>query len=159
MYEKDGEKYFVVDGHVHFWDASPDNRIEAQQQYAKGWIESFYGYHQLGPEEYYWPMEKYQKYSEETMMKDLFEDGYVDVAVHHEILLAVFLVQDLRPFSKTRLAGSSIVRKVDLLFASFPRPFPTTRVPLYIANGIVKQDTSVSFSDNVRKTMPPPRAR
>ena len=24
VYEKDGEKYFVVDSHMHFWDASPD---------------------------------------------------------------------------------------------------------------------------------------
>jgi predicted TIM-barrel fold metal-dependent hydrolase len=70
-----------VDGHVHYWDASPENWVEGQEQYAKGWIESFYGYHQLGPEEYYWPMEKYQRYSEETMMKDLFEDGHVDKAI------------------------------------------------------------------------------
>jgi hypothetical protein len=49
LYEKDGEKYFVVDGHVHYWDASPENWIEGQEQYAKGWIECFYGYHQLGP--------------------------------------------------------------------------------------------------------------
>ena len=81
MYEKDGEKYFVVDGHVHYWDASPGNWIEGQEEYAKGWIECFYGYHKLGPEEYYWPMEKFQKYSEDTMMKDLFEDGYVDKAI------------------------------------------------------------------------------
>ena len=81
MYEKDGEKYFVVDGHVHYWDASPGNWIEGQEEYAKGWIECFYGYHKLGPEEYYWPMEKFQKYSEETMMKDLFEDGCVDKAI------------------------------------------------------------------------------
>ena len=58
MYEKDGEKYFVVDGHAHFWDASPENWVEGQEEYAKGWIECFYGYHQLGPEEYYWPMDK-----------------------------------------------------------------------------------------------------
>ena len=25
MYEKDGEKYFVVDSHMHYWDASPEN--------------------------------------------------------------------------------------------------------------------------------------
>ena len=25
MYEKNGEKYFVVDSHTHFWDASPAN--------------------------------------------------------------------------------------------------------------------------------------
>ena len=23
MYEKDGEKYFIFDSHLHFWDASP----------------------------------------------------------------------------------------------------------------------------------------
>jgi uncharacterized protein len=28
MYEKDGEQYFVVDGHTHFWNASPENRNE-----------------------------------------------------------------------------------------------------------------------------------
>ena len=92
MYEKDGETYFVVDGHVHYWDASPENWVEGQEKYAKGWIESFYAYHQLGPEEYYWPMEKYQKYSEETMMKDLFEDGYVDKAI--------FLPTNLREWYK-----------------------------------------------------------
>ena len=25
MYEKDGEKYYIVDSHLHFWDASPEN--------------------------------------------------------------------------------------------------------------------------------------
>ena len=25
MYEKEGEKYFVVETHTHFWDASPEN--------------------------------------------------------------------------------------------------------------------------------------
>jgi len=25
MYEKDGEKYFVVDTHMHYWNAAPDN--------------------------------------------------------------------------------------------------------------------------------------
>ena len=60
LYEKDGEKYFVVDGHVHYWDASPGNWIEGQEEYAKGWIECFYGYHKLGPDEYYWPMEKFR---------------------------------------------------------------------------------------------------
>lgn len=81
MYEKDGEKYFVVDSHVHFWNASPDNWVEGQERYAKGWIECFYAYHQLGPPEYLWPLEKYQQYSEDDLMTDLFEDGYVDKAI------------------------------------------------------------------------------
>jgi predicted TIM-barrel fold metal-dependent hydrolase len=81
VYEKDGEKYFVVDGHTHFWDASPANWVPGQEQYAKGWIECFHAYQSLGPAETHWSIEKFQKYSEETMMKDLFEDGHVDMAV------------------------------------------------------------------------------
>lgn len=79
MYEKDGEKYFIVDGHMHFWDASPEN---TKNEYGEGWINCFYGYHSaLSPEEYVWPFEKYRKYTEEDLMKDLFEEGYVDVAI------------------------------------------------------------------------------
>ena len=81
MYEQDAEKYFVVDGHVHFWDASPENWVPGQEQYAKGWIECFYAYHGLGPDEHHWPLDKYMKYSEEDLMRDLFEEGYVDKAI------------------------------------------------------------------------------
>src|ERR671922_199848 len=42
MYEKDGEKYFVLDTHTHFWDASPENWVKGAEQYAKGWIERFH---------------------------------------------------------------------------------------------------------------------
>ncbi|MDQ2725008.1 MAG: amidohydrolase [Actinomycetota bacterium] len=87
MYSKDGESYFVVDGHCHFWDASPDNWVKGQEQYAKGWIECFHAYQSLGPEDTHWPIEKFQKYSEETMMKDLFEDGYVDKAIFQSTYL------------------------------------------------------------------------
>ncbi|MET7994757.1 amidohydrolase family protein [Amycolatopsis sp. NPDC005232] len=81
MYEKDGEKYFVVDGHTHFWDASPANWVPGQEQYAKGWIECFHAYQSLGPADTHWPIEKFQKYDEETMMYDLFDAGHVDVAI------------------------------------------------------------------------------
>ena len=49
MYEKDGEKYFVVDGHIHYWDASPENWVPGAEQYAKGWIECFHAYMGLAP--------------------------------------------------------------------------------------------------------------
>jgi len=81
VYEKNGEKYFVVDGHTHFWDASPENWKPGQEQYAKGWIECFHAYQGLGPPETHWSLADFQKYSEERMMKDVFEDGYVDVAI------------------------------------------------------------------------------
>jgi predicted TIM-barrel fold metal-dependent hydrolase len=81
VYEKDGQKYFVVDTHTHFWDASPANWVPGQEQYAKGWIECFHAYQGLGPPETHWSIEDFQKYSEERMMKDVFEDGHVDIAI------------------------------------------------------------------------------
>ena len=81
MYEKDGEKYFVFDGHLHFWDASPENWAKGNEEYAKGWIECFHAYMGLAPQETHWDLEHFQKYSEDDLMKDVFEDGHVDVAV------------------------------------------------------------------------------
>jgi predicted TIM-barrel fold metal-dependent hydrolase len=81
MYEKNGEKYFIVDGHLHFWDASPENWIKGQEQYAKGWIDCFHAYMGLGPAETHWPIEKFMKYSEQDFVKDVFEDGGVDVGI------------------------------------------------------------------------------
>jgi predicted TIM-barrel fold metal-dependent hydrolase len=90
LYEKDGEKYFVVDGHVHYWDGSPENQ---QNIHGKQFIDCFYGYHSaLSPEEYLWPEDKFQKYSEEDMMHDLFEIGYVDVAIFQPTYLEDFYV-------------------------------------------------------------------
>ncbi len=87
MYEKDGEKYFVVDGHVHFWDASPENWVKGQEKYAKGWIECFHAYQGLGPAETHWTIEKFQKYSEEDFVSDVFDAGYVDVGIFNPTYL------------------------------------------------------------------------
>jgi predicted TIM-barrel fold metal-dependent hydrolase len=81
VYEKDGEKYFVVDGHMHYWDASPENWVPGHEQFAKGWIECFHAYQGLGPMETHWTLEHFQKYSEQDLMKDVFDDGHVDVAI------------------------------------------------------------------------------
>ena len=81
MYEKNGEKYYVVDSHMHFWDAGPDNWVPGAEQYAKGWIECFHAYMSLAPQNTHWPLEKFMRYSEDDLMRDVFEDGYVDVAV------------------------------------------------------------------------------
>jgi len=81
VYEKDGERYFVVDGHLHYWNAAPDNWVPGAERYAKGWIDCFYGYHGLGPEDTRWPLEKYQRYSEDDLMTDVFANGHVDVGI------------------------------------------------------------------------------
>ena len=81
MYEKDGEKYFVMDSHTHFWDASPANWVKGAEEYAEGWINCFHAYQGLGPPDTHWTIEDFQKYSPERFEKDMFEDGHVDVAV------------------------------------------------------------------------------
>jgi predicted TIM-barrel fold metal-dependent hydrolase len=81
MYEKDGEKYFIVDSHSHFWDASRDNWKPGREEYAKGWIDCFYGYHQLAPPETHWDYERYLKIDEPDFVRDVFEEGQVDVAI------------------------------------------------------------------------------
>jgi predicted TIM-barrel fold metal-dependent hydrolase len=78
MYEKDGEKYFVFDSHLHFWDASPDNWVKGQEKYAKGWIECFHAYQSLGPPETHWTIEHFQKYSADDFDRDVFQEGHVD---------------------------------------------------------------------------------
>ena len=87
MYEKDGEKYFVVDSHSHFWDASEENWVAGAEQYAKGWIDCFYGYHKLGPPEQHWDWNHYLKVSEEDFVRDVFDEGHVDVAIFQSTYL------------------------------------------------------------------------
>ena len=87
MYEKNGEKYFIVDSHMHMWDASPENWVKGQEAYAKGWIDCFHAYMGLGPPETHWPIEKFMKYSEDDFVKDVFEDGGVDVGVFQSTYL------------------------------------------------------------------------
>jgi len=81
MYVADGEQYFIVDSHIHHWNASPANWVPGAEKYAKGWIECFYGYQGLGPADTRWSLEHFQSYSEDDLMKDVFEDGHVDVAI------------------------------------------------------------------------------
>jgi uncharacterized protein len=84
----DGEEIFVVDSHVHFWDGSPEN---IANRYGQGWLDCFYDYHKnLSPPEWVWSKELYAKYPEEQIMKDLFEEGYVDVAIFQPTYLRDF---------------------------------------------------------------------
>ncbi|MQA84623.1 MAG: amidohydrolase family protein [Streptosporangiales bacterium] len=90
MYQKNGDRYFVVDGHVHFWDGSPANQ---RNKYGEGFIGCFYDYHRnLSPEEYVWPREKFERYAEDDLMSDLFDRGHVDVAIFLPTYLTDFYV-------------------------------------------------------------------
>jgi len=88
MYSKDGEDYFVLDAHVALWDARPENQLNV---HGKQFIDCFYDYHRnLSPESERWSYEDYLYYGGERLMKDLFEDGYVDHAIFQPAILGAF---------------------------------------------------------------------
>ena len=88
MYRENGEDIFVIDGHMHLWDASTQNQ---RNQHGEAWIKCFHDYHTaLSPAEHVWPLEKYRKYGEETLVNDLFFDGYVDVGILNSTYLYEF---------------------------------------------------------------------
>ena len=71
MYEKDGEKYFVVDSHIHYWNGRPENN---KNRFGAGFTACFYDYHKnLSPAEYAWTPEKFGAYTEQDLVHDLFE--------------------------------------------------------------------------------------
>ena len=105
MYESNGEKYFVVDGHMHYWNAAPDNWVPGAEKYAKGWIECFHAYQGLGPPETHWSIEHFQKYSEDDLMKDVFEDGYVDVAIFQPTYLKEWYKEGFNTTERNALMG------------------------------------------------------
>jgi uncharacterized protein len=88
MYSKDGEDYFIVDAHIALWDARPENQLNV---HGKQFIDCFYDYHRnLSPESERWSYEDYLYYGGERLMKDLFEDGYVDHAIFQPAILGAF---------------------------------------------------------------------
>ena len=88
MYRHDGEDVFVIDAHVHDWDASEENIIhEGGEQF----IQCFHDYHTaFTPEERQWDMDEYRKYSDERMVRDLFRDGHADMAIFQPTALSEF---------------------------------------------------------------------
>lgn len=108
MYEKDGKQYFIFDSHIAQWDASPANQAN---RYGEGYINCFYDFHRnLGPEEYHWPMEEFEKISEESLVRNVFDLGYADRAILQTVILKDFFVE-----------GFSTVARHGLLAERHPR--------------------------------------
>ena len=88
MYEKNGEKYYVVDAHVALWDGRESN---LKNIHGKQFIDCFYDYHKnLSPEEVVWDYDSYTYYGGDRLMKDLFDEGYVDHAIFQPAFLGDF---------------------------------------------------------------------
>ena len=89
MYITDkGEKVFVMDGHTHLWDARKDNR---KNRYGSTFIETFWNGHTgMSPPENVWDLNRFEYYGAKAAEKDLFEKGYIDVAVMQPTYLYEF---------------------------------------------------------------------
>ena len=85
-----GEEIFIIDGHIHNWNASKANQ---KNVHGKQFIDCFYGYHAfLSPKEKLWSLEKFEHYGTEQLYNDLFVDGYDDMAIFQPTYLKDFYV-------------------------------------------------------------------
>ena len=107
---------------MHYWDASPANWVKGAEQYAKGWIECFHAYQSLGPPETHWTIEHFQKYSEDDLMKDVFEDGYVDVAIFQPTYLKEWYAEGFNTTERNATMGEKHPGK----FITTPGSTPAT---------------------------------
>ena len=83
----------------------PANWVKGAEQYAKGWIECFHAYQGLGPQETHWPIEKFMAYTEDDLMKDVFEDGYVDIAVFQPTYLKEWYTEGFNTTERNAALG------------------------------------------------------
>lgn len=85
-----GEEIFIIDGHIHNWDGSKANQ---KNVHGEQFIGCFYAYHNfLSPKEKLWPREKFERYGAEQLYRDLFVDGYDDMAIFQPTYLKDFYV-------------------------------------------------------------------
>ncbi|MFC6823822.1 amidohydrolase family protein [Halopelagius fulvigenes] len=79
---------FVIDSHIHFWDASEENIVH---EGGEEFIRCFYDYHTgFTPADREWTLEEYRKYSKERMLDDLFGNGMVDMGIFQPTHLEEF---------------------------------------------------------------------
>ncbi len=113
MYNKDGESYYIVDSHIHFWNGGPRNQ---KNRYGKGFTGCFYDYHaNLSPESEKWTLEKFGSYTEEDLMHDLFEVGYVDKGIFQPTYLNDFYIEG---FNTTERNGALAEKHPDKLITN-----------------------------------------
>ncbi|MBY6677666.1 amidohydrolase [Rhodococcus sp. BP-332] len=110
MYTKGDNSFFIVDAHVALWDARPENQ---RNIHGKQFIDCFYDYHRnLSPESELWPYDEYLYQGGDRLMKDLFEDGYVDHAIFQPAHLGEFYVNG---FGQTEEAWALTAQNPDKL--------------------------------------------
>ena len=133
---------------MHYWNAAPDNWVPGAEQYAKGWIECFHAYQGLGPPETHWTIEHFQKYSEDDLMKDVFEDGHVDVAIFQPTDLKEWYTEGFNTTERNAEMAQEAPRQVHLQHQL--RPARRRRGP-----GAARGATSSSTAARASSSTPP----
>ncbi|WP_158735906.1 amidohydrolase family protein [Alteribacillus sp. YIM 98480] len=106
----DGEELFIIDAHIALWDASKENQLN---NHGEEFINCFYDYHRnLTPPEYHWDKKSFLKYSKETLISDVFNKGYCDMAIFQPVPLTDFYKE---PFGD--------IKKNDELVKQYPGRF------------------------------------
>jgi uncharacterized protein len=83
-----GKKFLSLTRILHCGIGSKENQLNI---HGDEFISCFYDYHtNLSPKEYHWPKEKFLKYSEETLINDVFVKGYSDMAIFQPVWLKEF---------------------------------------------------------------------
>ena len=114
MYEKDGEKYFIFDSHLHFWDASPENWVQGPRGVRRrAGSSASTPTRASGPAETHWSLEHFQKYSVEDFEKDVFDEGHVDKAVFQSTYLKEWYTNGLQRHRAERRAARPVPRQAD----------------------------------------------
>ncbi|MEO0822344.1 MAG: amidohydrolase family protein [Pseudomonadota bacterium] len=94
----DGKEIFVIDGHIHYWDGSPENH---RNVHGKQFIDCFYAYHtNLSPESERWEKSKFVKYGPEDVYRDLFIEGPDDMAIIQSTHLRDFFNTGFNPIER-----------------------------------------------------------
>lgn len=107
-----GDKVLVVDGHIHLWDARPENR---RNRYGLTFIESFWGSHVgMTPPAERWSFERFLHYGVDGAAKDLFVDGYVDHAIMLPTNLTDFFVDGFNTVEQCAAFKTAYPDKVTL---------------------------------------------
>ncbi len=98
MFTYEGEDIFVIDGHIHMWDASDENiKTEGGRQF----IDCFYDYHTgFTPEERQWDYEEYQSYGPDRLADDFFTNGVVDMGIFQPTHLRDFYHDGFNTFER-----------------------------------------------------------
>jgi predicted TIM-barrel fold metal-dependent hydrolase len=115
----EGKKLFVIDGHTHLWDARPENR---RNRYGLTFIEVFWnGHNGLTPPDQRWSWERFLHYGVENAARDLFEDGYCDMAIMLPTYLYEFYTHGFNTTAQCAVMKDAYPEKIILAGRMDPR--------------------------------------